>query len=97
MTLKTRRQLHVWVSDGDHRFLSMKASDSGTTIAALVRGMIRQWARQDNSRAAVSSQVADDRNCPPWKQVEHAVRYSYAHGLEFRDWLSGADAPSRAS
>jgi hypothetical protein len=38
--LRTKRQLHFWVTDGDYKFVSAVAAENEETIAGTLRRMI---------------------------------------------------------
>jgi len=38
-----RKQLHLWLSEADHAFLSRHATEREEAIAAIVRRLIRSW------------------------------------------------------
>jgi hypothetical protein len=62
------RQLHVWVSDTDHAYLTAKADERGTTIGALIRALIRHVSRGNTSAGDPHSIGPTDRSRTPSRQ-----------------------------
>jgi inactivated superfamily I helicase len=47
-----QHQLHVWITDEDHRFLASYAEERGETVGTTIRRLVRQLKRQSSQAAA---------------------------------------------
>lgn len=54
-----QKQLHIWLSETDHEFLSAYAADRGEAMGATVRRLIRHLRREAASRQSVSQSVSN--------------------------------------
>ena len=59
-----RRQLHVWVTEADHAFLTSRAVDNDTTVGALVRALIRRATRDCAPPKRTAEPLADVSQIP---------------------------------
>jgi hypothetical protein len=73
MSLRCRRQLHLWVSDADHSYVMGKAEEIGVTAGALIRTLIRQCRRADAERTPIPQLPGPQRG--PGAKTENSFRY----------------------